>query len=46
MGFIGGIPRASATMRTVANIKAGGLDRLFDIMQLSTFCYWRHWCLH
>ncbi|MCR4942480.1 MAG: SulP family inorganic anion transporter [Campylobacter sp.] len=28
VGFFGGIPGAGATMRTVANIKAGGLGRL------------------
>ncbi|MCF0254507.1 MAG: SulP family inorganic anion transporter, partial [Duodenibacillus sp.] len=28
VGFVGGIPGAGATMRTVANINAGGTDRL------------------
>lgn len=28
VGFVGGIPGAGATMRTVANIKAGGMGRL------------------
>lgn len=31
VGFVGGIPGAGATMRTVANIKAGGIDRISGV---------------
>lgn len=31
VGFVGGIPGAGATMRTVANIKAGGMGRISGI---------------
>lgn len=31
VGFVGGIPGAGATMRTVANIKAGGMGRLSGV---------------